>query len=87
VGTRRRELLQRRIDSATPAAVDTRATVRTFGHAPTIYWSVSPVNKTRLAGADYCPGFFGFFKTKANRNSSLNRVISILPVIYLSRLS
>ena len=26
-----------------PAAVDTRATVRTFGHAPTVYWPVSPV--------------------------------------------
>jgi hypothetical protein len=26
-----------------PAAVDTRGRVRTFGHAPTIYWPVSPV--------------------------------------------
>jgi hypothetical protein len=43
VGTRRGKLLQRRIDSATPAAVDTLATVRAAGHAPTVYWPVSPV--------------------------------------------
>jgi hypothetical protein len=26
-----------------PAAVDTRATVRTAGHPPTVYWPMSPV--------------------------------------------
>ncbi len=41
MGTRRRELLQRRIDSATEAAVDTRATVRAAGHAPPVYRPVS----------------------------------------------
>jgi hypothetical protein len=43
VGTRRGKLLQRRIDSATPTAVDTRAAVRAARHAPTVYWSVSPL--------------------------------------------
>jgi hypothetical protein len=41
VGTRGGKLLQRRIDSATPAAVDTRATVRAAGYPSTIYWPVS----------------------------------------------
>jgi hypothetical protein len=31
------------LDPATPAAVDTRATVRAAGHPPTVYWPVSPV--------------------------------------------
>jgi len=34
---------QRRTYPATTAAVDTRAKVRDAEHAPTVYWSVSPM--------------------------------------------
>jgi hypothetical protein len=60
VGTRRRELLQRRVNSATKAALDTRATVRAAGHPPLVYRPVSPV-RIPVPQVRNPPGALGLF--------------------------
>jgi len=65
VGTRRRELLQRRTNLATTAAVDFGTAARTVGHAPAVYWSMSPL-RAPVPQVRNAPGALGLFGVRVD---------------------
>jgi hypothetical protein len=77
VGTRGCKLLQRRVNSATKAALDTRATVRAAGHPPLVYRPVSPV-RIPVPQVRNPPGALGLCGVRVDGRCGLRRSFIVI---------